>query len=43
MAATRLPAIIEPAANKDEDFSAIMDEWNTKWTSAQETEGVTVK
>lgn len=39
----KVAAIIEHAANKDEDFSAIMDEWNTKWTSAQETEGVTVK
>lgn len=38
----KVAALIEHAANKDEEFSAIMDEWNEKWTSAQETEGVKV-
>ena len=39
----KVAAIIEHAANKDEEFKAIMDEWNQKWTDAQQQEGVSVK
>ena len=38
----KLQAIIEHAANGDESFDDIMNEWNQKWTDAQESEGVEI-
>lgn len=39
----KVAAIVKHAANKDEDFDAIMKEWNQKWTDAQKTENVKTK
>ena len=38
----KIQAIIEHAANGDESFDDIMNEWNQKWTDAQESEGVEI-
>lgn len=39
----KVAAIVEHAANKDEDFDSIMKEWNQKWSDAQKTEKVETK
>jgi len=39
----KIQKIVEHAANKDESFDAIMDEWNAKWTAAQVSGNVAVK
>ncbi|MGN0406085.1 MAG: ABC transporter substrate-binding protein [Bariatricus sp.] len=39
----KVQAIVEHAANKDMSFDEIMDEWNQKWSDAQENLGVDVK
>lgn len=39
----KIQAIIEHAANKDMTFDDIMNEWNEKWTKAQEAEGIATK
>ncbi|MGN0331759.1 MAG: ABC transporter substrate-binding protein [Lachnospiraceae bacterium] len=39
----KVQAIVEHAANKDMSFDEIMDEWNQKWSTAQENLGVEVK
>ncbi|WP_018142857.1 ABC transporter substrate-binding protein [Alloscardovia criceti] len=39
----RVQAIVEHASNKDEGFDDIMQEWNSKWNAALESEGVDVK
>lgn len=36
----KIQALIEHAANKDETFDKIMDEWNQKWSDAQEANGI---
>ena len=38
----KIQAIIEHAANGDESFDDIMNEWNQKWSDAQEAEGIEV-
>ena len=38
----KIQAIIEHAAKGDESFDDIMNEWNQKWTDAQESEGVEI-
>lgn len=40
---SRVQAIVEHAANKDESFDDIMKEWNTKWNDALKSEDVDVK
>lgn len=39
---TKVQAIIEHAANKDKEFDEIMEEWNQKWTDAQESNNIEV-
>ncbi len=39
----KIQKIIEHAANRDETFDEIMNEWNKKWADAQNTENVEVK
>ncbi len=39
---TKIQELIEHAANGDESFDDVMNDWNQKWTDAQETEGVEV-
>lgn len=39
----KIQTLIEHAANNDESFDDIMKEWNEKWTSAQEQDGVEVQ
>lgn len=39
----KIAAIVEAASNGTESFDDIMNEWNQKWTDAQETEGVSVQ
>lgn len=39
----KIQAIVEHAANKDMKLDEIMDEWNQKWSDAQEADGVEVK
>ncbi len=39
----KVQTLIEHAANNDKSFDDIMKEWNEKWTSAQEQDGVEVK
>ena len=38
----KIQAIIEHAANGDKSFDDIMNEWNQKWSDAQEAEGIEV-
>lgn len=38
----KIQAIIEHASNGDMTFDEIMNEWNEKWTSAQESNGVEI-
>ena len=38
----KVQAIIEHAANGDMSFDEIMEDWNQRWTDAQETEGVEI-
>ena len=40
---SKIQELIEHAANGDKSFDDIMSDWNAAWTSAQETEGVTVE
>lgn len=40
---SKIQELIEHAANGDESFDDIMNEWNEAWTSAQESAGVTVE
>lgn len=39
----RVQSIVEHAANKDMSYDDMVKEWNDKWNSALETEGVEVK
>ncbi|WP_154568338.1 ABC transporter substrate-binding protein [Bifidobacterium tsurumiense] len=39
----RIQAIVEHAANKDQSYDDMVNEWNSKWNSALESEGVEVK
>lgn len=39
----KIQELIEHAANKDMSFDEIMNEWNQKWSDAQETNSVEVK
>ena len=39
----KLQAIVEHAANGDESFSDIMNDWNKKWSDAQSTNSVKVE
>ncbi|MGN1022691.1 MAG: ABC transporter substrate-binding protein, partial [Lachnospiraceae bacterium] len=38
----KIAAIVENASTQSESFDDIMNEWNEKWTDAQETEGVSI-
>lgn len=38
----KIQGIVEHAANGDESFDDIMNEWNEKWSDAQDTDGVEV-
>lgn len=38
----KVQAIVEHAANKDMSFDEIMNDWNAKWTDAQELNGVKI-
>jgi ABC-type glycerol-3-phosphate transport system substrate-binding protein len=38
----KVAAIVENASTQSESFDDIMNEWNEKWTDAQETEGVSI-
>ncbi len=38
----KVMSIVEHAANGDESFDDIMNDWNTAWSDAQETDGVEV-
>ena len=38
----KVQAIVEHAANKDMSFDDIMNDWNAKWTDAQELNGVKI-
>lgn len=40
---SKIQELVEHAANGDESFDDIMNEWNEAWTSAQESAGVTVE
>ncbi|MFR8428298.1 MAG: ABC transporter substrate-binding protein [Roseburia inulinivorans] len=39
---SKIQAIIEHASNGDKTFDEIMDEWNTAWSDAQESNGIEV-
>ena len=39
---TKIQQIIEHAANGDETFDEIMDEWNQAWSDAQDMNGIDV-
>lgn len=39
----KIQGLVEHAANKDESFTDIMNEWNKKWSDAQKADGVTAK
>lgn len=39
----KIQSLVEHAANKDQTFDEIMDEWNQKWSGAQEANGVEVQ
>ena len=39
---SKIQELIEHAANGDESFDDIMNDWNQKWTDAQDAEGVEV-
>lgn len=39
---SKIQAIVEAAANQDMSFDDIMNEWNEKWSAAQEAKGVEV-
>lgn len=39
----KVQSIVEHAFNGDEDFDSIMDEWNQKWSDAQDSLGVEIK
>ena len=39
---SKIQAIIEHASNGDKAFDEIMDEWNTAWSDAQESNGIEV-
>lgn len=39
----KVQQLIEHAANGDETFDEVMDEWNSAWTEAQEDNGVTTE
>lgn len=39
----KIQNIIEHATNKDKTFDEIMNEWNEKWTKAQESNNVTIE
>ncbi|MCI5877757.1 MAG: carbohydrate ABC transporter substrate-binding protein, partial [Lachnospiraceae bacterium] len=39
---SKIQELIEHAANGDESFDDIMNDWNQKWTDAQNAEGVEV-
>ncbi len=39
----KIQAIVEHASNQDMTLDEIMDEWNQKWSDAQEADGVEVK
>lgn len=39
---SKIQAIIEHASNGDETFDEIMDEWNTAWSDAQDSNGIEV-
>jgi hypothetical protein len=38
----KVQAIVEHASNKDMSFDDIMNDWNAKWTDAQELNGVEI-
>lgn len=38
----KIQSIVEHASNQDEDFDDIMNEWNEKWSDAQDADGVEV-
>lgn len=38
----KVQSIVEHAFNGDEDFDSIMDEWNQKWSDAQDSLGVEI-
>ena len=39
---SKIQELIEHAANGDESFDDIMNDWNQKWTDAQDAEGVEI-
>ena len=39
----KIQAIVEHASKGDESFDDIMNEWNKKWSDAQEANGIEVK
>ena len=39
---SKIQELIEHAANGDESFDDIMNDWNQKWSDAQDAEGVEV-